>query len=473
MHLPRRARRARGRAAALACTTSSAITHGEGRDLLAPDAPAELVPDLAERDVFLCGPPAMTDALEQNAARGRRAASPCPRRALRPVPEKETDVRRTLTDHAGRSRPRRARERSAAAATRAKATPKKVIVANEDVHRPGIGQADRWGNVQVTHHRQEDDDHRRRRRRRSKRQITVGQGPGLPEPHRPLGLHQPQALPCLVQEALQAQSTAHRRHLGRDLHERRVRPVAAGRDPQGEGVVTPTLPGMPARRAVMGMPIVIDLRDEDATTRTARRRCSTGSAWSTRRFSTYRDDSEIMPHQPRRARACATRTPTCARSSRAASELRARHAGSSTCVPPPATIDPSGLVKGWSVDRVAAILDEAGCANYAINAGGDVRAPRRGPAGRLLARRNPAPARSATRSPRSSSRPTSRSRRPGAYARGDHVLDPHTRRPPPGVLSVTITGPDLATADAYATAAFAMGMHGPGAGPRGSAATRR
>src|SRR5260370_42593535 len=48
----------------------------------------------------------------------------------------------------------------------------------------------------------------------------------------------------------------------------------------------------------------------------------------------------------------------------------------------------------------------------------------------------------------------------GAYARGDHVLDPHTRRPPVGVLSVTIVGHELATADAYATAAFAMGEAG-------------
>src|SRR5581483_8154081 len=43
------------------------------------------------------------------------------------------------------------------------------------------------------------------------------------------------------------------------------------------------------------------------------------------------------------------------------------------------------------------------------------------------------------------------------YARGEHVVDPHTGRPPSGVLSVTITGPELANADAYATAAFAMG----------------
>lgn len=40
------------------------------------------------------------------------------------------------------------------------------------------------------------------------------------------------------------------------------------------------------------------------------------------------------------------------------------------------------------------------------------------------------------------------------------MLDPHTGRPPRGVLSVTITGSDLAFADAYATAAFAMGIDG-------------
>ena len=48
-----------------------------------------------------------------------------------------------------------------------------------------------------------------------------------------------------------------------------------------------------------------------------------------------------------------------------------------------------------------------------------------------------------------------------AYERGEHILDPRSGRPPRGVLSVTVTGPELATADAYATAAFAMGAGGP------------
>jgi thiamine biosynthesis lipoprotein len=47
----------------------------------------------------------------------------------------------------------------------------------------------------------------------------------------------------------------------------------------------------------------------------------------------------------------------------------------------------------------------------------------------------------------------------GAYERGEHVRDPHSGYTPAGILSVTITGPDLGTADAYATAAFAMGGH--------------
>ena len=48
----------------------------------------------------------------------------------------------------------------------------------------------------------------------------------------------------------------------------------------------------------------------------------------------------------------------------------------------------------------------------------------------------------------------------GTYIRGEHIVDPHSGEPPSGLLSVTIAGQDLATADAYATAAYAMGEPG-------------
>jgi FAD:protein FMN transferase len=123
-------------------------------------------------------------------------------------------------------------------------------------------------------------------------------------------------------------------------------------------------------------------------------------------------------------------------------------------------IDPSGLVKGWSVDRAAQILDAAGARNYSINAGGDVRVRggalpqtswrvgiqhplQRDKVAAVVVARDLAIATS------------------GAYARGQHIVNPHTGRSSTGVLSVTVVGTDLATADAYATAAFAMGEAGP------------
>jgi thiamine biosynthesis lipoprotein len=123
-------------------------------------------------------------------------------------------------------------------------------------------------------------------------------------------------------------------------------------------------------------------------------------------------------------------------------------------------LDPSGLVKGWSVDRAAALLDERGLADYALNAGGDIRvrggarpeeAWRVGIQHPLLRDRVAAVLEVSDLAIATSAE----------YERGRHILDPHTGRPPDGVLSVTVTGPDLATADAYATAAFAMGTAGP------------
>jgi FAD:protein FMN transferase len=59
------------------------------------------------------------------------------------------------------------------------------------------------------------------------------------------------------------------------------------------------------------------------------------------------------------------------------------------------------------------------------------------------------------------------------YNRGQHLLDPQTRRPPDGILSVTVVGPDLGTVDAYATAAFAIGAGAPAWTARVPRATRR
>jgi FAD:protein FMN transferase len=112
--------------------------------------------------------------------------------------------------------------------------------------------------------------------------------------------------------------------------------------------------------------------------------------------------------------------------------------------------DPSGFVKGWSVDEAAAILDRAGLAEYAINAGGDIRV--RGTW--YVGIQHPLEPQAIAQELAATDVALATS---GAYERGEHVRDPHSGQAPAGILSVTIAGPDLGTADAYATATFAMG----------------
>jgi thiamine biosynthesis lipoprotein len=118
--------------------------------------------------------------------------------------------------------------------------------------------------------------------------------------------------------------------------------------------------------------------------------------------------------------------------------------------------DPCGLVKGWSIELASAMLAAAGSANHCINGGGDIRCMGEPEPGRLwrVGVANPLGPRvfSATIEVGDGAVATS-----GRAQRGDHVVDPHSGLPVRSLASVTVVGPDLTWADAYATAAFAMG----------------
>lgn len=123
-------------------------------------------------------------------------------------------------------------------------------------------------------------------------------------------------------------------------------------------------------------------------------------------------------------------------------------------------LDPSGLVKGWSVERASALLAGAGSSNHCINAAGDVRV-RGGPQpGRpwQIGVLHPQQADALTVIVAVTDAAVATS---GTYERGLHVFDPHTALPAAALASVTVVGPDLTFADAYATAALARGPGGP------------
>jgi thiamine biosynthesis lipoprotein len=132
------------------------------------------------------------------------------------------------------------------------------------------------------------------------------------------------------------------------------------------------------------------------------------------------------------------------------------------------TLDPSGYVKGWAIERAAALLTAAGSASHCVNGGGDVRCvgARRGDAEPWrVAIADPRPpllqgalcrdALCAVVAGRDIAVATS-----GIAERGAHIIDPVRGEPATGLLSVTVVGPDLAAADAYATACVAMGYPG-------------
>jgi thiamine biosynthesis lipoprotein len=119
-------------------------------------------------------------------------------------------------------------------------------------------------------------------------------------------------------------------------------------------------------------------------------------------------------------------------------------------------VDPSGYVKGWSVDRAADLLRGLGASNFSINAGGDVLL-----AGAALPEscwrvgvQHPLRRDRLAKVVEGSDFAVATS---GTYERGGHILDARTGLASAGVLSVTVTGPELGTADAYATAAYARG----------------
>jgi thiamine biosynthesis lipoprotein len=220
--------------------------------------------------------------------------------------------------------------------------------------------------------------------------------------------------------------------------------------------VTVVLPGARRIEHVMGMPVVVDIRDENVDDDAIH----TLFAWLRfvdATFSTYVDDSEIG--RLNRGELELDRAHSDVRwVLERCEELRVATGGYfDVRAADGDAVDPSGFVKGWSIERGAAILEEAGLRNFALNAGGDVCV--RGGAlpeddrwrvgvQHPLLRDRIAAAVALTDAAIATS---------GEYERGRHVLDPHTHLPPEGILSVTVTGPDLGTADAYATAAFAMG----------------
>ncbi len=171
-------------------------------------------------------------------------------------------------------------------------------------------------------------------------------------------------------------------------------------------------------------------------------------------FSTYRPDSDVSRLQRRELR-LADADPDVAAVLDLCATARTDTEGWFTPLWS-GVIDPTGLVKGWAVERASWLLADKGFAHHCVNGGGDVRV--RGSAGAQPWRIGVVDPRERTRTVTTVSLTDGAVATSGTAERGHHIHHPFDRLPVAGpLLSATVVGQSLTFADAYATAAFARG----------------
>jgi len=123
-------------------------------------------------------------------------------------------------------------------------------------------------------------------------------------------------------------------------------------------------------------------------------------------------------------------------------------------------LDPSGLVKGWSIKLAADKLKSKGVKNFYIEAGGDVQVHgvNNSHDSWVVGIRNPFKVSEIVKAVKLDDKAIATS---GNYLRGDHIYNPLTQKPASNhIVSLSVIGPNILDADRYATAAFAMADEG-------------
>jgi FAD:protein FMN transferase len=127
---------------------------------------------------------------------------------------------------------------------------------------------------------------------------------------------------------------------------------------------------------------------------------------------------------------------------------------------PEGFFDPSGIVKGWAIQKAAQRIASAGYRDYLVDAGGDIQVGGHSPDGEgwRIGIRNPFDASQIIKTVTLNGCGIATS---GTDARGQHIHDPYRPdQPLEDLVSITVIAADVLEADRFATAAFAMGRTG-------------
>lgn len=219
-----------------------------------------------------------------------------------------------------------------------------------------------------------------------------------------------------------------------------------------------TTTAAPVRRVVqlMGMPISLALRGRHAGTPEGDAAWAAAVAelrWVDEVFSTWREDSYVSRYS--RHEVALTDCPRELAEVVAIGLAAERESHGAFSIMRGGHFDPTGVVKGWAVDRAAAHLQVLEDTDVCLNAGGDLTCSTRpGAEPWMVGVEHPLdPVRLVARVPvHRGGVATS-----GTAHRGAHLVDARSGEAPSAVASVTVVAPTLTEADVEATAAYALG----------------
>ena len=213
-------------------------------------------------------------------------------------------------------------------------------------------------------------------------------------------------------------------------------------------------------RSIMGMPVHLEIVDAHA----AQADFDAVFDYFTTidaRFSTYKEDSEISKINRREIRP-EQYSIEMREVFSLAEEMSKKTNGYFEIHTPMNSIDPSGLVKGWAIQKAADMLRAKGFKNFYVEIGGDIQTNGLNAEGKewSIGIRNPLNISDKEEVvkviyPHGKGIATS-----GTYLRGAHIYNPFITEKPSSYVSLSVIGPNVYEADCVATAAFAMGEEG-------------
>jgi thiamine biosynthesis lipoprotein len=203
----------------------------------------------------------------------------------------------------------------------------------------------------------------------------------------------------------------------------------------------------------MGMPITIEIVDKRLDSAECLTEAFDFFTYTDKTFSTYKKDSEISKINFGLLKV-KNASPDVQSVLKQCDNFTLQTHGYFEIARDGSSIDPSGLVKGWSISKVGEILESLGCKNFYIDAGGDVLVKGFNARGSLwrIGVRHPFQTDKIAKVLRVTDLAVATS---ANYERGNHIYNPKTGQPATYLASVTVVGTDMITADVFATAIFA------------------